>query len=95
MKIELKAQGRVAGDEMMVAIRKSFSVRDWTRISVNVAGEGFLLGEIGAPRRMMRMLIQLKDGGKVSLDIPEDIKFDVETTRERPEATFRIPFMLQ
>ncbi len=83
MKIELHASGRVAGDQMMVAIRESFSVQDWRRILVNVVGETFLLGDIGAPGRMMHKLVDLKDGGPVTLVIPKHVVFDLEATRGR------------
>lgn len=87
MRIELDAPGRIPGDEMMNAVRASFNVRDWTRICINVDGEGFLLGDLGAPDQMMKRLTDLEDGGKVSVEIPDDIEFDLEATRARLTAT--------
>lgn len=87
MKIELDSPGRIPGHEMMQAIRESFDVQDWVRISVNVAGNSFLLGDIGAPATMMHLLTDLENGGSISVEIPDDIKFDIDSTRERLDAT--------
>lgn len=87
MRIELNALKAIPGHEMMQAIRDVFSVQEWMRITVNVAGEGFLLGKIGDPSKMMHKLTDLQEGGLVSVEIPDEIEFDVDHVRTRLEAT--------
>jgi len=87
MKIDLDAPGRIPGHEIMQTIRTSFPVQDWVRISINVADKNFLLGEIGAPARMMHMLTDLEDGGTISIEIPDDIDFDIDSTHKKLTAT--------
>lgn len=87
MRIELNAPKAIPGHEMMEAIRDAFSVQEWMKITVNVAGEGFLLGNIGDPSKMMHKLTDLKEGGIIAVEIPDEIQFDVDRVRTRLEAT--------
>jgi len=87
MKISIESEGRIAGDEFFSTIRKSFEVKDWMRISVNVAGEVFDLCEIGAPGEMMHRLTDLEEGGTIAVEIPDDVQCDIKEVRTKLEGT--------
>ena len=88
MKIQLEASGSIDGRSFTGAIESRLLIKDRLRVQIIVDDHPFILNSVMSTLETEHTLNNLTNGGKITIEIPDDAECNAQEIREALEATF-------